>query len=168
MATTEFVRACITEARQRAEIAFARDPDRDSKITDSQSYAWQFARTADPGVSYEAVAAMAIRRTKSPRSLGVSVRSIDHPRNRSKHAREPADVRHLELFRVGDDPAEIVCLSIDYAAWLRSLTTVKLRVVISLVAGYRTGEIAEMVGLSYSRISQLRRELADSWDRFTE
>ena len=64
--------------------------------------------------------------------------------------------------------ADQAAFRIDFPAWLRSLSARNRRIARALAIGLTTGEAAECFGLSWGRISQLRRELAASWRRFHE
>jgi uroporphyrinogen-III synthase len=55
---------------------------------------------------------------------------------------------------------------IDVAAWFRSLARKKRRIAQTLARGEGTGKVARMFGLTAGRVSQLRRELAESWEEF--
>jgi hypothetical protein len=63
-------------------------------------------------------------------------------------------------------PAEVVATKLDFAAWLRSLPTRMRRIAKVLATGETTKATAEQFDLTAGRISQLRRELADSWRSF--
>jgi hypothetical protein len=73
--------------------------------------------------------------------------------------------RDLALDRRGrvDEQA---AFNIDFPAWLATLPAVKRRVAEKLARGHGTGEAARVTGVSAGRVSQLRRELADSWFDF--
>jgi hypothetical protein len=61
-------------------------------------------------------------------------------------------------------PAEIVASRMDFAAWLRSLPKRDRKMAVTLASGETTGEAAKRFGVSPSRISQVRRQLQQSWD----
>jgi len=61
---------------------------------------------------------------------------------------------------------EQVWFRIDFPAWLARLSPRNRRIAKLLAAGYSTGEVATRFGISASRISQLRRQLHDSWMDF--
>ena len=63
-------------------------------------------------------------------------------------------------------PAEIVATKLDFAAWLRSLPIRQRRIAKVLATGETTLATAHKFGVTESRISQVRRELADSWRAF--
>lgn len=64
-------------------------------------------------------------------------------------------------------PAEIAALRIDVSDWLRTLSPRNQRLAIALAQGEPTSGVAKMFRVTAGRVSQLRRELYDSWRRFT-
>ena len=66
--------------------------------------------------------------------------------------------------RVG--PADEACFRVDFDEWLEGLPARDRRVAELLATGEMTGEVARMAGISPARVSQLRRELAASWQEF--
>ena len=63
-------------------------------------------------------------------------------------------------------PAETAAIRIDLSDWLQTLTPRNRRVAGALAGGEPTGGVAEMFRLTAGRVSQLRRELAESWLSF--
>jgi hypothetical protein len=63
-------------------------------------------------------------------------------------------------------PAEIACTRIDFTDWLASLNRRDRRVAEFLANGESTRAAAKKFGISDGRVSQLRKELAASWQRF--
>ena len=63
-------------------------------------------------------------------------------------------------------PAEIACTKIDFEEWLKSLPVRYRRLAQYLSLGNRTSDAAKKFRVSDGRVSQLRRELAQSWHRF--
>jgi RNA polymerase sigma factor (sigma-70 family) len=63
-------------------------------------------------------------------------------------------------------PAEIAAIRIDFAEFLRTLTKRERRIALKLVKGESTGAVAGWLGVSPSRISQIRRELLEKWQAF--
>jgi len=63
-------------------------------------------------------------------------------------------------------PTETAAMRIDFAAWLGSLPDRRRRIAELLATGESTGETAQQFGVTAGRVSQLRRELKDSWDLF--
>ena len=63
-------------------------------------------------------------------------------------------------------PAEIARVHIDFDAWLRQLSRRNRRIAEFLALGNRTQDAAQKFKISEGRVSQLRRELAESWRAF--
>jgi hypothetical protein len=63
-------------------------------------------------------------------------------------------------------PAEIAASRMDFASWLRSLTKRDRKYAETLATGETTGEAAKRCQVSPSRISQVRRQLMESWEEF--
>jgi hypothetical protein len=62
---------------------------------------------------------------------------------------------------------EQVCFRLDFPAWLRTLARRDRRLVEGMALGHRTLDLALRFRLSAGRVSQLRREFKQGWDRFT-
>ena len=63
-------------------------------------------------------------------------------------------------------PADVACVRIDFADWLKTLSRRNRRIAETLATGETTGETAQKYQVTPSRISHLRRELFESWERF--
>ena len=63
---------------------------------------------------------------------------------------------------------EQVCFRIDFPAWLSNLSDRDRRVIVDMAMGERTIHLARKYGISEGRISQLRRQFHDGWERFCE
>ena len=61
---------------------------------------------------------------------------------------------------------EIVAFRCDFADWLKSLKRRDRRIAQFLSLGNRTSDAARKFKVSEGRVSQLRRELAESWKKF--
>lgn len=61
---------------------------------------------------------------------------------------------------------DIVAFRCDFTDWLASLSRRDRRIAESLAIGNRTSDVARRFKVSAGRVSQLRRELADSWLEF--
>src|SRR6185295_2277149 len=59
-----------------------------------------------------------------------------------------------------------VAARLDVAAWLATLGPRTRQIAVDLARGGTTSEIARQYGVTGGRISQLRRELANSWSAF--
>jgi hypothetical protein len=64
-------------------------------------------------------------------------------------------------------PAETACSRIDFDAWLHALPRRDRKVAQFLSLGNRTSDAARKFKVSQGRISQLRRELQESWNAYT-
>ena len=62
---------------------------------------------------------------------------------------------------------DIVAFRVDFADWLKSLNRRDRRIAEFLSLGHRTSTAARKFRVTAGRVSQLRRELADSWRKFT-
>jgi len=63
-------------------------------------------------------------------------------------------------------PGEIAAARIDIADWFQKLARQKRKIAKTLARGESTTTAAHMYGLTAGRVSQLRKELKQSWDVF--
>jgi hypothetical protein len=63
-------------------------------------------------------------------------------------------------------PAETACCRIDFADWLGSLSRRYRKIATTLATEETTKKVAKRCRVSPGRISQVRRELFNSWNRF--
>jgi len=63
---------------------------------------------------------------------------------------------------------EIVAFRCDFADWLKAIGRRNRRIAESLAVGHRTSDVAKRFKVSRGRVSQLRRELAESWHTFVD
>jgi hypothetical protein len=63
-------------------------------------------------------------------------------------------------------PAAVAAMKIDFTEWLKTLSYRVRRIAKLLATGEKTSIVAKKFDLSDGRISQLRRELAQSWKTF--
>jgi hypothetical protein len=63
-------------------------------------------------------------------------------------------------------PAETACCRIDFADWLGSLTRRYRQIALTLAKGETTKRVARWFRITPGRVSQIRRELFNSWNRF--
>jgi hypothetical protein len=94
-----------------------------------------------------------------PRGERVTVHRLNDPRPGGGWWRDAALDRRVRV----DDQATF---NLDFPAWLAALPALKRRVAGLLARGHGTEDAASRTGLSAGRVSQLRRELADSWAAF--
>lgn len=140
-----------------------RDPDREQKICDAQSVAWEFFQTAGPTATPQTIAAFAIRHVASGRQFRESSRSITGPNPRRRPKPRRAGFDPSAIFREGANPARVVCFRDLYQVWLETLNDRQRKVVELLANGDRTEEAAAKCGLTPGRISQIRREVERRW-----
>jgi hypothetical protein len=62
---------------------------------------------------------------------------------------------------------EQVCFRIDFPAWLRTLSGRERRLIRAMARNERTLDLSKEFEVSPARISQLRREFLEGWERFT-
>ena len=55
---------------------------------------------------------------------------------------------------------------LDFPSWLRTRTDRDRRIIGDMAMGQRTLDLSRKYGISPGRISQLRREFHDDWERF--
>jgi hypothetical protein len=61
-----------------------------------------------------------------------------------------------------------VCFRLDFPAWLETLTPRERRMIRAMIRNERTLDLGKEFEVSPSRISQMRREFHDGWQRFIE
>ena len=91
---------------------------------------------------------------------GIRVERLDHYDVEEDAWREIL----IEDRRAG--PAQTAAARIDFAQWLHGLPTRRRRIAEVLATGQSTKRTARQYRLSPGRISQIRRELKNSWERF--
>jgi RNA polymerase sigma factor (sigma-70 family) len=104
-----------------------------------------------------------VRDVSSPYAqLAKSIRleRLDHYDSKSEEWREIViEDRHAT-------PADVARVRIDFHDWLQALSRRRRQIAQLLASGETTHTVAKRFRLSDGRISQLRRELADSWLAF--
>lgn len=125
-----------------------------------------------------ALARFAVRQIRSGRKCGTRLNCRDPLSDyaRKKHGHQ---IQRLDRFNrkredwleplVEDRRASIpdqVIMLIDFPAWLATLKRRLRRIAKDLALGCRTSEVANKYRLTAGRISQIRRELYESWHRF--
>lgn len=155
-------------AHYLARKRFRFDPDREAKIQDAMSLAWELAQTAADDATGSAVGYYAVKRVMMKRQFSQSERSIDNPRDpRRVIAAQRESLQPSLMTRPGDNPAEVVCFWMTFLPWLKSLSPRNRQVAVAFILGDSTGSVAEQFSLSATRVSQLRRELQEDWEVFT-
>jgi RNA polymerase sigma factor (sigma-70 family) len=124
------------------------------------------------------LARFAIRQINSGRQVGCPLNVLDPM---SRYAQRAKGIR-VEQFKqhqtesgrwvsaiVEDRRARIpdqVAMRIDFPSWMKTLTRRDRAIAKDLALGNSTREVARKYGVSPGRISQMRRELHDSWHDF--
>ena len=124
------------------------------------------------------LARFAIRQVWAGRQVGtrLNIQDVSSPyAHRKKQIRlgrldrfDPKENRWLEAV-VEDHRTPVpeqASFRVDFPAWLRTLSRRDRKVAKCLAAGHSTGEVAQRFGFSSARVSQLRRELYESWQEF--
>ncbi len=170
---------------RHAKIAFAcLEPEaRQEAVQEVVANACQaYARLVELGktdLAYaSALARYGVRQTRDNRKVGghLNVRDV-----LSKYCqnRKGLTVERLDHFDTTEEawqevlvedkhcgPAQVACSRIDFESWLKSLPVRHRRIAQFLSLGNQTSQAARKFRVSAGRISQLRRELARSWQRF--
>ena len=175
----------LPRIRQQAGLAFRGIPaeQKDELVQEVIAHAYvAYRRLIDQGkagVAYATpLASYAIRRVRAGRkAAGKShLRDALSPRARTTSG---LVVERLDRFdrRAGQwrealvedrraTPADIAAARIDVATWFGSLSRRNRQIAQALAAGETASDTAQRFQLSQARISQLRRELKASWERF--
>jgi len=153
--------------RLYAKVAFANDNDRPTKTADCVSEAWRLFSAITKPVPAKSIAWYAVRRVKAGRHFQQSSRSITgpNPRRRAKAERSEFDVG--KLAKVGDNPALVAAMLVDFPAWFEQLNLRQKEACVAMLMGESTAELAEQFGVSPGAVSQTRRWLVENWLAFT-
>jgi transposase-like protein len=152
------------------------DPEDRQEATQAvlASTAVAYARLASRGSEHRAyatpLARYGVRQYRAGRLTGGSVNAHDVGSVRCRlrgcrvEALDPwseylSETRHAT-------PAEAAALRLDFRQWFASLSCRDQRIVAALAQGERTSQVAKLCQLTAGRVSQLRRELCDSWRLF--
>src|SRR5262249_31834442 len=100
-------------------------------------------------------------------SLPHSVASRHEERYSAVHGQQQQDVLEERLRDNTQTPVpEQVCFRLDFPAWLETLTARERRMVGEMANCERTLDISRRFEVSPARISQMRGELHEDWQRF--
>jgi hypothetical protein len=177
--------AMLPEIRKQANFAFRRAPvdAREESIQEVVSQAYSlFVRLCQRrklAVAHATpLSQFAIRKVRAGRRLGSRCNSRDVMSPRAGVAKS-FTIERLDRFNcesgewrealVEDHtagPAQIAESRIDFADWLKTLSTRDRQLAETLARGETTGCVARMFHVSAARVSQLRRELCANWHRF--
>jgi hypothetical protein len=158
---------------------------REDAVAEVIALAWKWLlRLDERGKDVEAfvstLADHAVRQVRSGRRLCGQEKAKDAMSSRAQRFKHFA-VQTLPAYDTGRDqnatidalqdntkspPDEQAAFRIDFAAWLQIYDDRKRRVIHDLMLGEKTLEVANRHHLSPARISQLRREFKDDWQKF--
>ena len=117
------------------------------------------------------LAGFAVRQHRAGRRVGSRANSRDIASSTCQR-RHGFSVESVDAWRMtlAEDrrmtPAELAALRVDFGDWLKTLSPRDRRVANALATGERTSAVARLFQLTAGRVSQLRRELYVSWQRF--
>jgi len=156
----DFREEAVAEVIARTCVAFARLAERDLL---AKAYPTVLAR-------------FAVAQYADGRRTGTTTntRDLTSPATAKKHGirvdslhRFQTEKREWKELVVEDStagPAEVAAFRIDFETWLEGLPSSKRKLVNQLVDGSTPSEVAAKQNLSRGRVSQIRNELAQSWD----
>ena len=175
----------LPQIKNYAEYAFRRlDPESREEAIQCCIVAAMFAYTqlVDQGksdIAYAGPLAMyAIRRFRMGRRFGerMNANDVSSPYAQKKRgikleslARYDHEAEDWEELLVEDKhagPSEVAAVRLDFAQWLSTLSDRKRHIAEFLAIGETTNDTAREFGVSAARISQLRREMQESWASF--
>jgi hypothetical protein len=179
--------AMLPEIRKQANFAFRRVPveAREELIQEvvSQAYAL-FVRLAQRGklrvVYATPLAQFAIRKVRAGQRLGsrCNCRDVTSPcalrtkgfmiERLDRFNQRTGQWREVLIEDRTAGPAETAAARIDWAAWLRSLSSHQRAIATVLATGETTGVAARRFRLSPARISQMRVWFRENWQQFHE
>ena len=139
-----------------------------------------FARLAELGLLEKAYATVlarfAVAQYADGRRTGTTTntRDLTSPACAKKHAvrvdslhrfdASKQEWREVVVEDASSGPAEVAAFRIDFEEWLASLPPDKSELVNALSGGETPSEVAAARKLSRGRVSQIRKELAQSWE----
>ena len=125
-----------------------------------------------PELAYATVLAeYAVRHYRAGRCVGcrLNCRDVASPECQRRRGFKVESRGDWELTLLEDrrtTPAELAALRVDFGDWLKTLSPRNRQVAQALATGEHTSEVAHLFQLTAGRVSQLRRELDLSWQRF--
>jgi len=175
----------LPQIRRQANTAFRNEPpaSRQELVSEVIANSWTaFIRLVERGlddVIYPTpLAQFAVKQVRSGRHVGTPLNIHDISSSYCQRSKR-VTLERLDVFDaaaggwkdiVVEDrtagPAEIAAMRIDFHDWLMTLPRLKRRVARVLAVGETTGKTARRFHVTPGRISQLRRELEESWQGF--
>lgn len=157
--------------RKWANAAFRNKAGQSELVSDALSLAWEAFTAAQKRIAPDRFAYYAIRQVKAGRQFQQSERSITcprEPRGRTRKVRRDTLARVEEIAaQPGDNPADIATLQVDFEAWTLMLSERERQFLVAFLDGETTKDTAAEFGVSWGRVSQIRRELLEHYEVFT-
>ena len=191
MATTDYnvgFLAVLPAVKTHAEIQFRKLPleRREDAIQEAIASACvSYQRLAARGMLHVAhpgtIATFAVNHVRNGRHIGGhqdSPRDVMSPICQRRHGLKVESLKMRPSGAGGDgwkslviadrkaNIPDLAAFRVDFADWLATLSRRDRRIINRLACGDRTMEVAERCGLSWSRVSQLRRRFEREWRTF--
>lgn len=141
-----------------------------------------YARLVEQGraeaATWSSLARFAVRQARDGRKVGSSLNIRDvcarhcqirkgvNVQNLSRWDDQEQEWREMVVEDHHATPADVAAFRIDFREFLRSLSRRKRKLALQLAKGHATSWIARKFKISAGRVSQLRRELYEAWQRF--
>jgi hypothetical protein len=156
--------------------------DRDELVSETVARMWLFfvrlsARSKDPRRVFRPLLRFCVLAVKDGRRVGErrNRRELCHRARRDglrivsledwdDQSRSPW--REILAETKAFSPAETAAARLDIEAWLKAQSARDRSIASLLAAGERTSSVAKKFRLSCARVSQLRNELKESWERY--
>ena len=176
-----FMPQILTHAK--CAFAYLRPEARQEAVQEVVANACQaYARLVEQGktdIAYpSALARYGVRQTRDHRKVGGHL-NIKDVLGRYCQTRKDVVVERLDKFDRAENgweeivvedrhagPAETARVRLDFSDWLGTLKCRDRKIALKLAEGEKTSTVAKRFRISAGRISQLRRELAESWQKF--
>ena len=170
----------LPSIQRHAELAFRRLPvhDREEAVQAVTAHcALAYARLVELGKPQRGyatpLARFAVRHYRAGRHVGSrancrDVASAACQRHNGFTVESHGDWKMTLIEDRHTTPADLAALRVDFGDWLETLSPRDRRVAHVLATGEHTSAVARLFQLTAGRVSQLRRELWDSWRRFTD
>lgn len=159
-----------------------RAQDRDELVAETTARVWLWflrlsARGKDPKAIFSPLLRFAVLAVKDYRRVGArkNSRELCHRAKRDglricsledRDDRSGSPWKAIVAEAKAFSPADAAVARLDIELWLRSETVRKRAVANALAVGERPSAIAARLRVSCGRLSQLRKELWESWQRF--
>ena len=101
------------------------------------------------------------------RVVGMSAKDVSAPRCQVLGRATVVNATADSFVSLRTRPSTQACFNLDYQQWRASLAPRMNSILSAILDGYTTAEIAKEFSISPGRVSQIRRELVESWYDFT-